>query len=621
MSRYIGLLAAMLWLHALNAPAQIMFHQEIFVGGGAGCDFSGIQAALDAANAGDYVYVTPSNYTGHLHISKALNLAGTDTCGNNHPPPMSQPFATIDGSGGANAPVLDISGSGDFYISGLEFTGGHANSTGGGVNFHTSGGSLHLSNVAFIRNSSLDGGGLAIAPVGSTVPDVYLGEDVQMLLNSAGDAGGGMYVGGSSQVYVTGKGDFFALNSATHRGGGIFVQGPAQLTLASPGLNGALVIENTAERGGGIAADVGDQDGVDVEQIVSLYTTDPFFPGAISSNQASIAGGGVYLKSQTDTFTSAEFCAMDFRINQNSAPQGAALFSEGTNTNQNGTTAGRAYLNTAQCRSVATFNPVHCAPITPCNEISGNTAEDASFHPTDGAIVELAGGRDALLYATHLNMRGNSGGYLFLTDTNGADLQFSEFLTGGNTLAHEMIRLRSESDTLALVQSTLAPDIINSTQVIAFDSVDSDFSEVTMRNLLIDEPGTLTLKYPGDLSANNPHVDIAWLLSNDISALPSGVNIVQGTPLFVDAGNADPNKRDYHLRAYVQNGHVTASPGIDFSPAPATSGGDLDGKPFGQDVALVPDFGGTSDLGAYEAQPIPDRIFADAFDDPTSLVY
>jgi len=76
-------------------------------------------------------------------------------------------------------------------------------------------------------------------------------------------------------------------------------------------------------------------------------------------------------------------------------------------------------------------------------------------------------------------------------------------------------------------------------------------------------------------------------------------------PLFIDATNASVGERDYHLRAYVQNGSVVASPAIDFAPPVAGDDRDLDDKPYDQDVPLVSDYQG---------------VFGDAFGDPLSLV-
>jgi hypothetical protein len=87
---------------------------------------------------------------------------------------------------------------------------------------------------------------------------------------------------------------------------------------------------------------------------------------------------------------------------------------------------------------------------------------------------------------------------------------------------------------------------------------------------------------------------------------------------FIDANNVvDTDKRDYPLVAYVQNDKVTASHAIGARAADRRRRR----RPADQDVSGVGNNVLVRDLGAYEAQPIADRIFADAFGDRASLVH
>jgi hypothetical protein len=108
--------------------------------------------------------------------------------------------------------------------------------------------------------------------------------------------------------------------------------------------------------------------------------------------------------------------------------------------------------------------------------------------------------------------------------------------------------------------------------------------------------------------------------SETASLLGPDFSLQSETPLFVDSTNADVSKRDYHLQAFITDGNVTASAAIDFALSLTAGGNDLDNHPRDQDVPLVTNRFGMSDVGAYEMQPISDRIFADAFGDPTSLL-
>ena len=93
-------------------------------------------------------------------------------------------------------------------------------------------------------------------------------------------------------------------------------------------------------------------------------------------------------------------------------------------------------------------------------------------------------------------------------------------------------------------------------------------------------------------------------------------DIFQGEPIFRDAAAGD-----YHQQAFRIGSQVTASLGIDFAPPVAGDDRDLDGSPYDQDVGSVPDRFGVRDIGCYEAQPITDRVFGDAFGDPLSLLH
>jgi len=68
------------------------------------------------------------------------------------------------------------------------------------------------------------------------------------------------------------------------------------------------------------------------------------------------------------------------------------------------------------------------------------------------------------------------------------------------------------------------------------------------------------------------------------------------------------------------DGIVAASAGVDHAAA-GISQIDIDGRPYDQDIASVGANGNVRDLGAFEMQPISDRIFASGIGDPVLLVY
>jgi hypothetical protein len=126
---------------------------------------------------------------------------------------------------------------------------------------------------------------------------------------------------------------------------------------------------------------------------------------------------------------------------------------------------------------------------------------------------------------------------------------------------------------------------------------------LTLHDSIIAQPGVATLDYTG----NAGDLDIKYVMSNNISTLPGGADVVVGVPTFVDAANGD-----YHL---AKNSY-----GLDFAPAITGDDRDLDGLPHDQDLPTVPNVYGVRDLGAYERQNLfnecgtSDSLFCDGFE-------
>jgi hypothetical protein len=100
------------------------------------------------------------------------------------------------------------------------------------------------------------------------------------------------------------------------------------------------------------------------------------------------------------------------------------------------------------------------------------------------------------------------------------------------------------------------------------------------------------------------------------AGLPSDPTIEQQQPLFVD-----PAHGDFRLLVVrTGNGSILASQGVDFAPA-GTAGVDIDGRARDRDVTGFGAVGYPHDLGAFEMQPIADRVFASGLGDPVVLAY
>jgi hypothetical protein len=154
-------------------------------------------------------------------------------------------------------------------------------------------------------------------------------------------------------------------------------------------------------------------------------------------------------------------------------------------------------------------------------------------------------------------------------------------------------------------QCTIANDSIGVSPAILTNN-----AEVHLTNSVISED-VAALQTIGGTS------DVHDIVAKNTGGLPASPDIVQGDPLFFDIANSD-----YRLSVLSMNGDVEASPAVDF--APATTGNDhtdIDGRPRDLDVPAVVNVSGPRDLGAYEMQPITDRIFIGTFGDAYRLVY
>jgi hypothetical protein len=373
-------------------------------------------------------------------------------------------------------------------------------------------------------------------------------------------------------------------------GGGIQVTGPAIAYIGSSGIGGlGAIYSNSARDGGGISITSGSDDGLDA--LVHLFTTDPLNPIMVRGNDASDRGGGVYLQGYEDFFSNstAHLCAWDFRIEDNFARDGSAIY-ENFYTSI-GYIGGDVHLNDPACVHPGA---VRCASGVPCNTISGNDA-DMSGAATDGATIRLLDGAE--LNANRFEMRGNRGGYAFRASSDSyVTIGISTCLLAENEVTRRLISTEG-IPYLTLEDCTLARNLIGSTDVLHAQA------GLVLSRSIIDQPGNLTLAYSGP--ADELHV--SYVLSSDITSLPSDPSIVAGAPLFVDNANGD-----YHQRL--------ASPGIDFAPPVVGDDRDLDGQPRDQNMAGVPDLFGVRDLGAYERQRGlldcggGDTIFCDGFD-------
>jgi predicted outer membrane repeat protein len=595
------------------------------------CQYNDLQSAINAVGECPTIIDITREHTytnQHLIISGKPNLtlqgwgdgvSCVQIPGNLDFPPYSPPntlapLVSLDGSGSGGR-VLSITGNSNVTLRNLTVLRGAtaASASGGGINFDGQGAlTLTRSTVSF--NNA--GYGAGINMNGSSGPaTLTLGSDTLVITNTASTSGGGIRMQGNSRLYALQPKTLIGYNHAANGyGGGLEVLGPARADIGSPGYNGlAVIYGNDAAYGGGMDILTFD-DGADA--IVRLFTIDPHNPVQVSGNSASHTGGAVYLKPLLGIASeaSANLCAYDFRIDGNSAQEGAAIYSDadyspGIINTFNG---GVVKLNQAEpfagvcapAELLSAFGAVACAPGVPCNQFVGNNAEDSNGQATEGSMILL---QDASsFHADRFSARANTGAHLLREIGDGDEFSYTlsglrDCLLADNIFTQELV---------AQTDGTVA-DITLDHCTIAGNQIGAPYAFLTpgsirLSNSIIDQPGRATV----DPAISNPD-DAAYLLTNDRSTLPDTAYIHQGTPSFVDAGNGD-----YHL--------LPASEGVDSAPAQTGSAAipaDLDGQVRVVDLPTVPNSFGPLDLGAYEvplsavlACAAADTIFCDGFD-------
>lgn len=601
MIRPIHAVASILTAALLCAAPSAFAFNVYTVGTGEGCQFSNIQAAVDAAAANpgeDYVFI-PKNtrYAGEhvvIHDQDVDLVGGFPDCLHLGDPGSEQTVVT-GGFSGAGHSVFEIEGSGNVYLRNLDISGGTPAGLGGGVYFGGTG-VLTLVGVWLHGNQAGSGGAIGMNPSGTSQ---LLLQSTTLSLNSAAQEGGGIYLNGPVALFVDDS-SYITGNSAGSNGGGIKLAAPAN-AYVSGNLN-----NNSAVLGGGIAAYASDQGNT----TVALYSTDAASRAALYANKASQAGGGVYIKSSRDN-TTAAFCAQNFAIDANVASDGAAIYAD-----VDGPHGALVDLNDVPCAPFGSPASVACATGPFCNEIADNLTQDGNGTATNGAVVTIA--KLSQMSAYHFAARRNHAGSLVYFDAfqNTAShplvtAQMHDCLMVDNVTTQPLITAEGDDDNTRLVvdSCTIANNTVDMNFVPAYTiSAGVNYAEVT--NSIVYDPGAQVIAFSSDRPAED--LTARYDLVNNASTMGhDALGVLQGAPSFVD-----PSQQDYHL----QRGSL----GVDY--APAQSGVDLDGNARTVDLTDVPNVFGPLDLGAYEIQdPSPsnacaatDTIFCNDFEQPAA---
>ncbi len=594
-----SLSAALLFICQTQTAVAAVFT----VGSSVDCTHSTIQAAFTSASAN----ATPDTIrlSNQLtYTAQAITIGGGDVtlsggftaCSSATPTGST----TISGQGGAADSVFKISGDGVRYFNRLLITRGDAlgpDGRGGGIRFDGTG-DLILEDVSVDQNAALSGGGIYFRSTGGAAT-LLINDNSSVSRNQAtmvDGHGGGITVTGNARLIMAANNTSIFSNiasGANSRGGGVAVFGPARADIGSPGLGPfGAIYDNEAEFGGGMAAYARNTPDDFEPARIRVFTTVANSPTRIHGNRARSLGGAGFARSDSNfNPDQAGLCLLDARIDDNTAPQGAALYMD-TAFNAIGINPVGSFLSINgggfACdapESAEAFGAVRCTPnVAGCNVIENNRAINiGSGTPTTGAIILAQTETESTL--RRVSFLNNTGGSVIdLREPVSFDLGLA--LIAGNTTSGNPVEANSGTQSLRIVNTTISSNSIGGNRVIRR----AGSGELILKNNLINQPALFTLSYGGNVG--NPSADIAFNVSTDVTTMPPGSFNVTG-PIRL----TDPARGDYRQRI--------ASRGVDTLPIVAGNDLDLDGRPFDVFNPIYSAIGtaaNSRDAGAFERQ-------------------
>ena len=186
-----------------------------------GCQYTSINAAIDAANPGDVIQLSPETYTEGSVINtdgKAITLRGvTDKAGT--------PISILDGADSHQVLLCNTGETSATVFENLLIKHGSAVKTGEGGGMSVDTCSPHLANCHFVENGAFEGGGLATNKSQMTVTNCHF------------ENNGPSFIGGGVSLYqstVIMKNCTFTGNQALLGGGvGLGADDDADLSIGN----------------------------------------------------------------------------------------------------------------------------------------------------------------------------------------------------------------------------------------------------------------------------------------------------------------------------------------------------------------------------------------------------
>jgi hypothetical protein len=572
----------------------------IFVGSGVGCDYLTVQAAVNAAaaRAGADTIALANNrsYTAQeIQIADTegvILVGGYDACLG-----ARTGSTELSGTGGNPAPVIRHTGAAPLTLQNLRITGGDAINAGGGLDSQGTG-ALRLGDVAFIGNRGVGGGGVSAAGLSPLQPkSVYLVGLVSFNGNTA-DAGGGLFLMHATLFPLFKPTLIVADNVAEAGDGGGWYLLNAHVRGNTPGEGFGCTMtfagNRASDRGGGLFVHAR---GAEVR--VELRPRRDC-GGAFVGNEAGVSGGAIQVHADgstdapPDSTSRVQLKLLGQQLNDNSAPDGAAVMSRSTRVGMRQANASVSFLPAAGSDGL----PWRCndPPLSVCPAMYRNVAQG-------GAVVALVADGDApaFNFMTIGNAALADNLAVNLVRVSGAETSFvlaDSLVTGGGG---DRVLAALDDARVSLLRSTLADVSVEASSVLLGDR------RFLLEGSIAIVPGREILRMR---QANN-EAEIRDLLRHAATvvepfdhppASTSGV-LAASDPGFVDAP-----QRDYRLRP--------ASPAIDrheVLDVDQLDALDLDLRMRGLDApASANPPGHTWDLGAYEF--VVSELFGNGFE-------